>query len=135
MRRRSYHVDEKAIINLACRLLLREEAADPENEDVANPAVQLGEPDPRVQVFLDRVLLRFFGSPSVVVYLRDARANPNGVIELVFSELPQEIIPKIAQIVGVPDGKAFAFHNEKTQYPCTGYRFKPRDEDLEGIKL
>lgn len=91
--------------------------------------------DPRIEVFLDRVLLRFFATPSVIVYLRDARVNPDGTIEMVFSELPEEVIPKIAGVVGVPDGEAYAFNDKTTQYPYTGYRFKPREEDLAGIVL
>lgn len=91
--------------------------------------------DPRIQVFLDRILLRFFDNPSLVIYLHDQNVQPDGTIELVFCELPQNIVPRVADIVNVKQGEAYSFNDPHSQVPRTGYRFKPDEEDLKGIVL
>ena len=95
--------------------------------------------------------MRFFDNPSVIVYLRDAQVRvpengerevegdgveyADGQVELVFSQLPDEVIPQIVQVTGVHTNQIYRFKDKKTGYPYIGYVFKPNDGDLEGIDV
>lgn len=107
--------------------------------------------DGRLDVFLDRLLMRFFDNPSVIVYLRDAQVRKpdcddrevegdgveycDGQIELVFSQLPDEVIPQIVQVTGIHTDQIYRFKDKATGYPYIGYVFKPQDTDLDGIDV
>lgn len=89
--------------------------------------------DGRIDVLLDRILMRFMNSPSIPVYLIRSQVK-DGKIELVFSELPDEVIPQIAQLTGVSDYEVYRFRDDNSQ-TCVGYAFKPDDGDIENIQV
>lgn len=91
------------------------------------------EKDGRLDVLLDRILMRFMTSPSVPVYLIKSQVK-DGKIELVFSELPDEVIPQIAQLTGVEDYEVYRFRDNNSQ-TCTGYSFTPNSDDIENIQV
>ena len=91
------------------------------------------EKDGRLDVLLDRILMRFMSSPSVPVYLIKSQVK-DGKIELVFSELPDEVIPQIAQLTGVNEYEVYRFRDDNSQ-TCIGYAFKPNDADIENVQV
>lgn len=108
---------------LYARLYLREETSDG-----------------RLEVFLDRLLMRFYDNPSLIVYLKSAQVK-SGKIELVFSQLPDEVIPQIVSATGVDAYDVYKFRETKTidgrsagsGYPYIGYVFTPNEDDLSNL--
>lgn len=90
-------------------------------------------PGSELESYLDRLLIRIFSSTSLVVYLYDAKINAEGEIELVFNELPPEVIDKVVQLIGAKETKVFTFRDEESNHIYHGFRCKPQEEALEEL--
>ena len=86
-----------------------------------------------LESYLDRLLIRIYSSTSLIVYLYDAKINEDGEIELVFNELPPEIIDKVIQLIGAEEVKVFTFRNEESNHIYHGFRCKPQEAALEEL--
>jgi hypothetical protein len=90
------------------------------------------------KTFADRLVLRVFNAPALMVYLRNMAvldSQQEGVPEgsfkfqLKFTKLPPEVLPQVKQIIGVPDIRVVEF--EEGHVSCTGFEFTMKQEDLD----
>jgi len=91
--------------------------------------------------FADRLVLRVFNAPALMVYFRNMavldsqHGQQEGVPEgsykfqLKFTKLPPEVLPQVKQIIGVPDIRVVEF--EEGYVSCTGFEFTVKQEDLD----
>lgn len=86
----------------------------------------------KLESFLDRLLMRIYSSTSLIVYLYDAKVVDDK-IELVFNDLPVEVIPKISRIIGVSEVESFSFRSSDNHHLYVGFRFKPEEKFLEEL--
>ncbi len=93
------------------------------------------------KTFADRLLLRVFNAPSLMVYLRNVAvldSQQEGVEEgyykfqLKFTKLPLEVLPQVKQLIGVPDIRVFEF--EEGNVSCTGFEFTLKQDELDFSK-
>lgn len=90
------------------------------------------EVDPLVAAFNDRLLMRIFNSPSLLVNLVDSalrRENDSYVIELDFRRLPDDVIPQVKQLIGDGDIETIRFNDSLGQH--IGFRVKFDQKRLE----
>jgi hypothetical protein len=86
-----------------------------------------------LESYLDRLLIRVYSSTSLIVYLFDAKINADGEVELVFNELPPEIVDKVIQLIGAEQTKVFTFRDEATNHVYHGFRSKPQQTALDEL--
>jgi len=85
--------------------------------------------DQDVQTTFDRLMLRLFNVPSLIQYLNNAGVFKQGdinYIQLVFSKLPDEVIPDVGQCISLGDPKVSEFEEDGNVY--TGFEI-PLDPD------
>ena len=85
-----------------------------------------------LNAFKDRLLLRIFANPSLLRMLLGCRHHFDGdcaKIQLDFKRLPDEVIPKVDEVVGRKQGiKVFAFSDDNG-VTHTAYEISiPKDE-------
>jgi hypothetical protein len=93
----------------------------------------------KVNVFLNRLLLRIYSVPSLMTYLADVMPvkNPESDdegavnIQLDFLRLPDEIIPQLERLIAAPH-KLKWFKYVKDGSARTGVEVPVSPEDLEG---
>lgn len=93
----------------------------------------------KVNVFLNRLLLRIYSVPSLMTYLadvmpvKDAEAGEEGAvnIQLDFLRLPDEIIPQLERLIAAPH-KLKWFKYVKDGSARTGVEVPVAPDDLEG---
>jgi hypothetical protein len=93
----------------------------------------------KVNVFLNRLLLRIYSVPSLMTYLadvmpvKDAESDEEGAvnIQLDFLRLPDEIIPQLERLIAAPH-KLKWFKYVKDGSARTGVEVPVAPEDLEG---
>jgi hypothetical protein len=93
----------------------------------------------KVNVFLNRLLLRIYSVPSLMTYLADVMPvkNPESDqegavnIQLDFLRLPDEIIPQLERLIAAPH-KLKWFKYVKDGSARTGVEVPVAPEDLEG---
>lgn len=86
-----------------------------------------------LESYLDRLLVRLYSSTSLIVYLYDAKINADDEVELVFNELPAEVIDKVIQLIGAEEVKVYTFRNEESNHVYHGFRCKPQKAALEEL--
>lgn len=87
--------------------------------------VELGD----AKVFVDRLLLRIFDAVSLMQYLDQVSVLKKGdvqTVQLVFSQLPQEVLPDVQRIIGI-DSQCYNFEREGVPY--AGFEI-PLDPEL-----
>jgi hypothetical protein len=92
----------------------------------------------KVQVFLNRLLLRIFSVPALMNFLVDVRPIPDEEagegavkIQLDFMRLPEEIRPELERLVAAPDSARFLKY-VKDGEARTGVEISISPKDLEG---
>jgi hypothetical protein len=81
-----------------------------------------------VKSYVDRLLLRIFNAVSLMQYLNKVSVLKKGnvqTVQLVFAQVPADIIPEIQRIIGVPS-QAYAF--DKDGSPYIGFEIPLPDE-------
>jgi len=105
----------------------------------------LGEADempkinPKIAVYINRLMLRLFSVPSLVTYLDDVgvirSSGENGdekvTIQLDFHKLPQEIIQQVTRLIA-PPGKMKLKQYTKNDSGRLGFEFDLHPKDLGG---
>lgn len=93
----------------------------------------------KVNVFLNRLLLRIYSVPSLMTYLadvmpvKDQESGEEGAVnvQLDFLRLPDEIIPQLERLIAAPH-KLKWFKYVKDGSARTGVEVPVAPEDLEG---
>ena len=91
--------------------------------------------DPTVKLYLDRLLLRIFQTPGLMVSLVDVQTinDPQGhIIQLDFGKLPPQVVGGLKSVIGPGRIKLFKF--EKDGEPHTGVEILITPKDLEQAK-
>ena len=85
--------------------------------------------------FIDRLIMRLYcTSPTLMVYLQNSRADPHkGVVELVFNELPADILPAVKSLCGQGETSMFKFRDEVNGHGHVAVRLKPTEADLKDL--
>jgi len=99
-----------------------------------NAAEQAPEIDKKIAVFLNRVLLRHWNTPSFLSFLKDVAMFPKDdesgqvVIQFVYNRLPEEAIPSLARLLASPsDPKYSRFVDNGQAYTGVELCVKPDD--------
>jgi hypothetical protein len=95
--------------------------------------------DKKVNVFLNRLLLRIFSVPSLMTYLadvmpvKDAESDDEGAVDvqLDFLRLPDEIIPQLERLIAAPH-KLKWYKYVKDGSARTGVVVPVAPDDMEG---
>ena len=88
----------------------------------------------RASVFINRMMLRFFSAPPVLVNLTGINLIPGErpddlTVELEFHRLPNEVIPEVVKLVAAPCEVAqFRYIRDGTAR--TGFRFQISQDNL-----
>lgn len=80
----------------------------------------------------DRMMLRFMESPSLIQYMKDSGIVPKHksyVIQLVFSKLPDEVIPEVHRIIAV--GTVHTYEYEINGQAYHGFEVDVPKESVE----
>jgi hypothetical protein len=90
------------------------------------------------KTFADRLILRVFNAPALMSHLRNLAvldSQQEGVpqgsykFQLKFNRLPDEVIPQVKRLIGVPSVKVVEF--EEAHMACTGFEFVLEQSDLD----
>jgi hypothetical protein len=91
----------------------------------------------KVNVFVNRLLLRLFSVPALMTYLADVMPvidnSEEGAVkvQLDFLRLPDEVIPQLERLIAAPH-KLDWYQYVKEGSARTGVEFKVHPDDLEG---
>lgn len=107
----------------------------------AGGGARSGNLNKKVNVFLNRLLLRIFSVPSLMTYLADvmpvtdAESDEEGAvnIQLDFLRLPDEIIPQLERLIAAPH-KLKWFKYVKDGSARTGVEVPVAPDDLAGAE-
>ncbi len=88
--------------------------------------------DPLVQAFSDRLLMRVYASPSLLMYLVNSGIRKSGNsyhIELDFKKLPDDVIHQVKSLIANKSVKIVSFKDEHGDH--TGFSTEITQKDLE----
>jgi hypothetical protein len=111
-------------------------------DKVARLLIETGEQvdtelDPKISVYINRLLLRLFSAPGLLNSLADVGylhcdAEPGTVkVQLDFYRLPQEVFPDVMRLLAAPRPPQ-AFRYVKNGSARTGFEIRVKPDDFAG---
>lgn len=81
--------------------------------------------DDDVCTLLDRLLLRIYSVPALSINLEDVGISKDGELQLVFNQLPDDILGDVIRLIALPDVKIVRFRKDSKSYHGFSVPLKP----------